>query len=342
MKTRKLTAGSLVCLTMVGALVVAKTSDQRPSGLRMSATAEKFLMSLPDEQRALATFAYDDAERLNWHFIPRPRKGLPLKAITPASRAAAHELISSGLSHNGYEQAINIMSLDDVLYLVEKGDSTERRQRRDPLNYYLTIFGTPSDHGVWGWRLEGHHLSLNYTVADGRVTATTPEFFGANPADIAAGPGRSIRVLGVEEDLAREIVRAGDPEQQKMVVINSKAPDDIPGGGRPQPEPFAPVGLPAAKMSKDQQALLKQLLGEYLRNMPDDVRAEREAKVESGAFDEIRFAWWGSLNRNERHAYRVQGPTFVIEYNNTQNNANHVHSVWRSLAGDFNLPAKTK
>ena len=193
-RTHRLAAALLVAATMAGAFVIAKTSDQRASGLRMAESAQTFLKSLTDEQRAQATFAYDDPERLNWHYIPRVRKGVPLKALTPAA-GRRRGLIASSLSGRGFEQVTNVMSLDDVLFLFEKGDFAARRQRRDPLNYSLSLFGKPSDHGVWGWRLEGHHLSLNYTVKDGRVVASTPEFFGANPALVDAGPGRSIRVL---------------------------------------------------------------------------------------------------------------------------------------------------
>jgi hypothetical protein len=331
-------AAIVVVATMLGALLLAKTNEQRPSGLHMAEAARTFLKGLSEDQRKQATYAYDDAERLNWHFIPRPRKGLPLKALAPESRAAARAFIASGLSQSGYEQAVNVMSLDDVLYLLEKGNWAERRLRRDPLNYYLTVFGTPSEQGIWGWRLEGHHLSLNYTIADGRVVASTPEFFGANQASIAAGPGRSIRVLAAEEDYAREILRSCSPEQQKLALIGAKPAEDIRAGGKPQPELSPVVGLAAAEMSPDQRTLLRHLLAEYLKNMPADIRGEREAKIESAGFEKIRVAWWGSLNLNGKHAYRVQGPTFLIEYNNTQNNANHVHSVWRSVAGDFNRP----
>ncbi|HUE13819.1 MAG TPA: DUF3500 domain-containing protein [Planctomycetaceae bacterium] len=337
-KSHKLAVAVLVGATMLGALLVAKTSDQRASGLRMGEAARAFLKTLDDEQRAQATFRYDDPERFNWHYIPRVRKGVPLKSLNPMARAAAHGLIASGLSERGYQQVVNVMSLEDVLFLLEKGDWTERRLRRDPLNYSLTLFGTPSDQGVWGWRLEGHHLSLNYTVKDGHVVASTPEFFGANPALVDAGPGRSIRVLAPVEDLAREIVRTCTPDQMKTVIVSSQAPNDVWNANRRQSELSPAVGVAAADMTRDQRTLFKQLLGEYLKNMPADVRAQREARIEAGGFDKIRLAWWGSLERNEKHAYRLQGPTFLIEYNNTQNNANHVHSVWRNTEGDFDQP----
>jgi hypothetical protein len=337
-KAQSFAAASLVGVTMLAALVAAKTNDQRASGLQMGEAARTFLQSLPDDQRAQATFAYDDAERLNWHYIPRVRKGVPLKMLSPVARTAARGLIASSLSERGFEQAVNVMSLDDVLFLLEKGDWSARRERRDPLNYSLSVFGTPSDRGVWGWRLEGHHLSLNFSVKDGRVVASTPEFFGANPALIDAGPGRSIRVLGPLEDLAREVMRTCNPEQLKTAIAGSKAPNDVWNKNLQQPELSTAVGLLAADMTRDQQMLFKRLLAEYLKNMPADVRAEREAKIEAGGFGKIRLAWWGSLERNEKHAYRIQGPTFLIEYNNTQDNANHVHSVWRSVEGDFGQP----
>jgi hypothetical protein len=237
------------------------------------------------------------------------------------------------------------MSLEEVLYLLEPGDRAERRERRNPGKYYLSIFGTPSEKGAWGWRLEGHHISLNYTLDNGEVISSTPEFFGANPAFIDAGPERSIRVLGTEEDLARQILKLCTPEQAKIALIDTKAPDDLrvgpnPQAPNPQPETTPPVGLPASKMSDDQKKLLAELLGEYLRNMPSDVSSRRRAALMQAGIDNIYFAWWGDTERNQRHYYRVQGPTLLIEYNNTQNTANHVHSYWRDMAGDFGIKLK--
>ena len=335
---RRIVVAGLVALTLVGVLAAAKNADEHASGLRMAEAAKEFLAKLSPEQRAQATFGYGDPERLNWHFIPRPRKGIPLKALDPATRTAARALIATGLSKPGYEQAVNIMSMEDVLYLLETDDWAARRQRRDPLNYSLSIFGAPSEKGEWGWRLEGHHLSLNFTIQDGRVVASTPEFFGSNPSQLDAGPGRSLRPLGTVEDLAREIVSTCNPEQMKVVLIDKKAPNEIWSANKLQPILMPEVGLPASQMSKDQQTLLRHLLAEYLKVCPSDIRAEREAQLEAADFGKIRLAWWGSLERNARHAYHLQGPTFLVEYNNTQNNANHVHSVWRSTAGDLNQP----
>lgn len=346
MGTRKFFLAASV-LTAMAALLSANFQSEPASGVKMAAAAKAFLAKLTPEQTKQATFAFDDKERLNWHFIPRPRNGLPIKQLEGDALKAAHALLQSGLSSAGYDQALNVMSLEEVLYLLEGGVREERRARRDPQKYYISIFGTPSEKGTWGWRLEGHHLSLNFTVKDGQVASSTPEFFGANPGTIDAGIGRQIRVLGPEEDIARAILKLCNEEQKKLAWIDTTAPDDLRTGGATgtnpvaaQPETTPPVGLPASKMSADQKKLLAELLSEYLKNMPADVEKERRAAIERAGLDNIYFGWWGEAEQHKRHYYRVQGPTFLIEYNNTQNNANHVHSMWRNMAGDFAIPIK--
>ena len=336
-----------VVVAAMGAILFGQADSKESSGKGMMLAANAFRSKLSPEQLAQASFKFDDAERLNWHFIPRERKGLPLRELEGEALKAAHALIASGLSKSGYEQTLSIMSLEEVLYLLETEpkDRAERRERRHPGKYYLSIFGNPSDTAPWGWRLEGHHISLNYTLDKGLVTGTTPEFFGTNPAFIEAGPGRSIRVLGPEEDMARQILKLCTPEQAKITHIDTKAPDDLRIGANAQaptaqPETTPAVGLVAAKMSDDQKKLLGELIAEYLANMPADVSAKRKAALTQAGFDNIHFAWWGETERNQRHYYRIQGPTFLIEYNNTQSSANHVHSYWRDLAGDFGIALK--
>ncbi len=339
MATRKLVL-ALTVICAMGAFLVAQTQQTPKTGIGMAEAAKSFLSSITAEQRQEATFKYDDPERLNWHFIPRPRKGLPLKALEGEPLHAATKLIRSGLSEAGYDQTLNVMSLEEILYLIEPGERAARRERRDPTKYYISIFGTPSDTGLWGWRVEGHHLSLNFSVKDGNVISSTPEFFGANPGTIDAGKGRQIRVLGPEEDIARQILKLCTPEQQKQCWISKEAPGEVPGPNIPQPVVGEPVGLFVSKMSDDQKKLVQELLGEYLKNLPADVEEARRKTLNDAGIEKIAFAWYGEPDLNQPHHYRVQGPTFVIEYNNTQNNANHVHSMWRNLAGDFGLPAK--
>jgi hypothetical protein len=330
---------SLGVVATLAAILVAQAPETNQSGKAMVEAARQFQMALTPEQWKQCWFAFDDAERLNWHFIPRERKGLPLRDLEGPALTAAHAFIRSGLSEAGYEQALNVMSLEEVLYLLEGGEREYRRERRHPGKYYLSVFGEPSLSGTWGWRLEGHHLSLNFTIQDGRVVSSTPEFFGANPARVDAGPGRAIRVLAKEEDAARALLKLCDAEQRALAWISRQAPDEVPGAGTPQPVVGPPVGLPASRMSAAQRELLQELLAEYLRNVPADVAEARRRAINSAGVDNIYFAWWGEAEPNQRHHYRVQGPTFVIEYNNTQNEANHIHSMWRNLGGDFHLPA---
>ena len=336
MHAKRIILTGCVVVTM-SVMLAAKSNVESTSGVRMSGAAQDFLDTLSDAQRQQATFRYNDPERLNWHFIPRERKGLPLKQLEGDALKTAHRLLASGLSKAGYDQTLEVMSLEEVLYLLEEGEREKRRARRDPQKYYLSVFGKPAATGTWGWRLEGHHVSLNYSIADGNVVASTPEFFGANPSMIDAGPGRSIRVLAAEEDIARQILKLCSAEQQRKLWIEKKAPRDLRGGGVAQPETTAAVGLPASKMNSTQKALLAELLSEYLKNMPADIERERRQQINDAGLDNISFAWWGEAERNQPHYYRVQGPTFLVEFNNTQNSANHAHSIWRNLAGDFNV-----
>lgn len=333
---------ALSALGIMGAVFAAQQTQDPPAGQAMIAAANTFRKSLMPEQLKQCTFAFNDEERLNWHFIPRERKGLPLRDLEGAPLKTALAFIHSGLTEAGYDQTLRVMGLEEVLRLIEgaaEGAVREQvRERRDPGKYYLSIFGEPSDKGQWGWRLEGHHLSLNFTLADGKVVSSTPEFFGANPGTIDAGLKRQIRVLGAEEDIARQILKLCTPDQQTACWISKTAPEEVPGPNKPQAVVEAPVGLSYAKMSADQKKLLEELLKEYLKNLPASITAERRAEIEKAGLDQIHFAWWGQSELNEPHHYRVQGPTFVIEYNNTQNSANHVHSMWRSLKGDFALP----
>lgn len=306
----------------------------------MTESANGFLASLTDAQRKACVFEFSDPERLNWHFIPRDRNGIALRDLQGKSLTAAQELVSAGLSGAGYEQVLKVMSLEEVLYLLEGGDEAQRRERRHPHKYHISVFGKPSGSDRWGWRVEGHHLSLNYVIDGGRIVSSTPEFFGANPGLIAAGPGRSLRVLGEREDLGREILKLCNAEQSKVAWIDPKPPREIRTPGKPQPEVGQPVGLPFSKMNKQQQDTLRKLLATYMRSTPPEVVKRRLKAIEEGGIENVHFAWWGGSELNQPHHYRIQGPTFIVEYNNVQNDANHVHSIWRNVAGDFGIPRK--
>lgn len=317
--------------------ILADDGSERP-GISMAVAATKLAELLPAELKQKMMYGYDDPERLNWHFIPRDRNGIVLWDLEGASRKAADELVKSGLSAAGYAKTLQVRSLEEVLYLFEEGEEEYRRNRRHPHKYHITVFGTPGPTGTWGWRFEGHHLSLNFMIQDGVVVSSTPEFFGANPGLIDGGPKRSLRVLGKREDLARDILKACTPAQSQQMWIAKEAPDDIRGAGAAQPVVTEAVGLRYADMSAEQQKLLRELIAEYVTAMPVQVVRDRMKAIEKSGMDDIRIGWWGESERNQRHHYVVQGASFIIEYNNTQNEANHVHAMWRNIDGDFNLP----
>lgn len=276
-----------------------------------------------------ARFVFEDEERFNWHFVPRERSGLALEHMTVEQRSAAHGLLRSVLSSQGYLKATQIMFLESVLREIE-----ERGPRRDPENYYLSVFGTPSEDEPWGWRFEGHHLSLNYTsVGDG--LAVTPAFMGANPEEVTLGHATGLRVLASEEDLARALVRSLTASQLARAMLSETAPDDILTGNDRRPKIGEPEGLPASEMTSEQAALLRRVIQEYVHNVTHDVAAEQMARIDEAGFGNLHFAWAGSLDPDQPHYYRIQGPTVVFEYDNTQNGARHPHSVWRDLTNDF-------
>ena len=329
----------LLSLTFASTLFCTHTATAGDAaGADMTSAASAFLASISSEQQELTSFDFDDAERVNWHFIPRERKGLGLWDLDGEALSSAEALVATGLTKAGYAKTLEVRSLEEVLYLFEEGDEAERRIKRHPHRYYISIFGKPGGNAAWGWRFEGHHLSLNYTVKGGRILSSTPEFFGANPGLIDAGPGRSLRVLGRREDLARAILKAAPAGQQPQIRVSMQAPRDIRGAGAAQAEAGEPDGVAFADMNPAQQKLMRQLIGEYLTAMPTSVIKRRMREINNAGMDHIHFAWQGGSELNQPHHYVVQGPTFIIEYNNTQNSANHVHSIWRDLSGDFNLP----
>lgn len=296
----------------------------------LSDAANAFLASLTPEQQGKTRFTFTDDERLNWHFIPKERKGLTLREMTPTQKHLAHALLSAALSQRGYQKAVSIMSLEDILRIMEK-DSGERR---NPEKYHFSIFGEPSEKSVWGVRVEGHHFSLNVTVVNGKVTGS-PNFYGTNPAEVREGPRKGLRVLHAEEDKARDLLAALTPEQKSVAIVSKEAYKDIfTMAERKAVLQGQPNGLSASKMNSRQRELLHTLLEEYTRNMPEDVAAAREAVIKKAGTN-MYFAWAGVEERGGPHYYRIAGPDFLVEYDNTQNNANHVHSVWREYKGDW-------
>ena len=296
----------------------------------MTECANRFLAALDAKQRSKATFPFDSDERMNWHFIPKERKGLPLREMTPYQKHLAHALLAAGLSQAGYIKAVTIMSLEDVLKIIE----SDNGEVRNPEKYYFSVFGTPSNSGAWSYRIEGHHLSQNYTVVSGKVI-DGPCFFGANPAEVRQGPRKGLRTLAGEDDLGNELIHTFDEQQQNVAIVDQTAYKDIlTAASRKAALQGQPSGLSATKMNANQFDALMALMEEYARNVPDELAEGRIAQINKVGRS-VYFAWSGGLNHGDPHYYRVQAPSFLIELDNTQDDANHVHSVWRDFTGDF-------
>jgi hypothetical protein len=344
MRLYRLLLAAVLTAGLVGVAYVGQTPE--PAGARMAAAAQKFLDTLKEDQRAKATFDFDDKERTNWHFVPLQdreanptRKGLRLEEMTQEQRDAALELLRAGTSSGGYSKATTIMSLESILKELEKGKGPVR----NPGWYFFTVFGKPSKAGKWGWRVEGHHLSLNFTVDNGQVVSSTPAFFGANPASVMGGDRKGLRTLPDAEDLARELFKSLDKDQQAAALQKEQFGE--PAAQKPEAGVGAPKGLPGARMTEQQRNLLWRLIEAYANRMPADIAEVQLKEVKDAGLNEVYFAYAGGADPGEQHTYRVQGPAFVIEFLNRQadsagNPANHIHSVWRNLKGDFGLPAK--
>lgn len=306
----------------------------------MTECANRFLAALDANQRGKATFPFDTDERMTWHFIPngtdigvdavKERKGLPLREMTPYQKHLASALLAAGLSQTGYIKAVTIMSLEDVLKAIENDSG----MRRNPENYYFSVFGAPSDEGTWGYRVEGHHLSQNYTVVNGKAVIG-PSFFGANPAEVRQGPRKGLRTLAKENDLGFELIRGLDAQQQNVAIVNPIAYKEIlTAASRKAALQGQPSGLSASKMNARQFDALMTLVEEYAHNVPHDLAESRIAQMNKAGRN-VHFAWSGGINVGDAHYYRVQTPYFLIEMDHTQDNANHTHSVWRDFNDDF-------
>lgn len=332
---------------------------------QMIGAACRLIEALDSAQTEIAcrTFPDDDERRL-WFYTPTDHGGLDLGRMTATQQQLTHRLVATGLSKAGYVTAATIMGLENILDRIEGWREVERRDRfRDPELYYVTIFGEPGFSRPWGWRFGGHHVSLHYVIMDGDVVAATPNFFGANPADSPLLGPHLHRPLAAIEDLGRELFRALDQEKRALTLLSQIAPSDLITGNRPivsdgdrqlvrpgsreNRSPidgpsieeglaisFAPEGIGATALNHGEVDILRELIGCYLHRLPDALADQQAALVDS-EFDKIRFAWAGSAERHEPHYYRIQGERLLIEYDNTQNGANHIHAVWRDLANDF-------
>lgn len=342
------------CIAAIAALFVARNDalahddpaahaaptgggSSREVATEMAEAAQNWLNALDAEQRRRSTFLFQDQERRTFHYFPIPRCGLPLKDMTQGQRHLAHALLATGLSTRGYLKTSTIMSLGDLLREMRPDTPNPFR---DADQYFLTIFGKPGPEGSWGWRFEGFHVSLHFTLRDGEVVAASPSFLGVHPATVPTGPRQGLRTLPKEEDLGRALAVSLTPEQRAEALgeIPDFLTETVGGlvtGNVPKVENFDPTGIPAARLDKRQQAQLWELIAEYAHKLRPALAERDLARIAEAGLEKIYFRWDGSLEPGQGHHYIIQGPTFLVEYDNTQDAANHVHCIWRDLTNDF-------
>ena len=299
----------------------------------MATAASKFLQSLNSDQKGKTQFSLDDEERYNWHFVPKDRKGIALRELNTAQHTAAMELLRSALSDKGFNKTTAIIKLENVLREVEQANE----EYRNPGKYYFSIFGTPAGDSIWGWRLEGHHVSLNFSSKDNRLISGTPGFMGANPAVVLSGSQKGLQVLKDETMLGFALLNSLDAKQKEKAIIQSKAPNDIITGASRKAMIKDPKGILYSELSSNQQKAFMEVLNLYIHRYKQSFAEQMMKDIETAGLNNLQFAWAGAEQPGigNGHYYRIQGPTIIIEYDNTQNNANHVHTVIRDLKNDF-------
>lgn len=319
----------LLLLTLAAAAPFARAHEVASDMLN---AATKFLGTLDPAQKKLATYSLTDAERENWNFVPIERHGLPFKQTSTMQQALGIALLRTGLSHTGVAKAQAIMAMEFVLKELE---NDKPPGRRDPTNYFVTVFGEPSADKSWGWRFEGHHLSFNFTVVDGKHVFFAPAFIGSNPAEVKQGPRKGERVLAQEEDLGLALINSFDDAQRKTAIFATEALKEIVTTNKKRVETLSPEGISAAKLTAPQREKLNALVKVYLNRARPELAEEMFAKISAAGLDKITFAWAGGLDRTQQTYYRIQGPTFLIEFDNSQGNGNHIHTTFRDFKGDF-------
>lgn len=305
------------------------TAQQNSDGSTIAIT---FINSLNSQQKAKTLFAFDDANRSDWHYFPassRLRNGIPMKDLNGDQKEKLNALLQKFLSKEGYNRTRSIMDLEYILQELQPNNSN-----RIPENYLVAFYGTPSKNDEWGWKFSGHHVALNFTMIHDTI-AFAPFFFGANPAVVQQGAKKGFRAIKEEEDLGLELINSFTTEQKQKAIFQARPFFDIVTSASRQVTPLQPVGMLVSEMSAVQYELLKKLVRSYLSSMPSPTAEVRMKKIAKEDMNSLRFGWAGETERNKPHYYRIQGKTFLIEFDNAENNGNHIHLVWRDFNGDF-------
>lgn len=311
---------------------ITKESSQDRSKKDVVIAAQSFLASLSQLERKSCQLSFENDERENWHFVPIKRKGFALQLMSDEQRVLVADLLKTCLSEEGVRKVEDIRQLEAILTILEK--RAPDNNYRDPDLYFVSIFGEPADSSIWGWRFEGHHLSLNYTYANEGITVT-PQFMGANPAEIPIGDSKGKRVLAQEEDQARALVQSLNEAQLGTALIAKRAYPEIITGNDRRVALDDYEGLSYTQLVESQQMALIDLIQLYLNNNKDKIAQAHWKVIQEAGVEKLHFAWAGGVEKGEKHYYRIHGPRLLIEYDNTQNGGNHVHSVCRDPSNDF-------
>lgn len=302
----------------------------------ITAAARSWLDGLEAGQRAQATFPFETGERFVWAFTPGTREGLALRDMLPEQRDAAHAIVRASLSERSAGEVASIIALETVLGGLERAAGRGGWLRRDPDLYWFAVFGEPDDRAPWSWRIGGHHIAVHVTIAGGEVIGSTPSFLGANPAVVPGGPRSGFRALAGEEAVARELLAALSGSERQIAVVDDRAPSEILTGNAARTDARdVPIGVRYGQLGASGRAGLEALIGHYVGRVRTEVAAAEWGRIVEAGLDAISFAWAGSDEPGFGHYYAVRGPRFVIEYDNTQNDANHIHAVWRDLENDW-------
>lgn len=301
----------------------------------VSLAAQRFLKSLTIEQKEKVQFSFDDEERYKWNYVPIERKGIPLNTLNADQHAAAMSLMQSALSNKGFEKSRAIMQLETVLKEIENRGPDDHY--RDTGKYYFSVYGHPADANVWGWRLDGHHVSFNFSSDAKGLVSGTPGFLGANPAVVPSGKEKGKEILKDETSYGFALLHALSSDQKQKAIFSTKAPSDIVTHTDRKAMIKEVQGIAYSELNSGQQKQMLQLLQLYLGRYKEPFAKKMMVDIEKAGLNNLRFAWAGAEQPGigNPHYYRLQGPTLIIEYDNTQNNANHIHTVIRDLVNDF-------
>ena len=302
----------------------------------ITAAARAWLDGLDAAQRAKAVFPFDTNERFVWAYTPGTREGLALRDMRPDQRALARGIVTASLSERTAGEVTSVIALETVLGQIEREGGRGSWTRRDPELYWFAVFGEPDADAPWSWRVGGHHVAIHVTLADGQVIGSTPSFLGANPAVVPTGTQAGFRALAGEEMLARTLLAGLTADERKAAVVNERAPADILTENAARADARSiPVGIPYRDLAATARADLERLIRHYVDRARPEVAAGEWERIVAAGLDEISFAWAGPQEPGQGHYYAVRGPRLLIEYDNTQNGANHIHAVWRDLDNDW-------